>query len=206
VTEANQEIARRSRRLLWVTLLLIAVILGLAIAVRQRISQTTGFLGQFNKTTVTQSVVVEKVEAVAKLVSSESTLRDVVIYEDSWFGSTKRSLVVVTGKILAGINLEGGAEVNVDDKVRRITITLPQASILAIEITELKTYDEQRGLWNSFEPADRDKIFALAREKLENSSRELKITEHANQSAKRFLETMFNADGYTAEVVLRPST
>ena len=205
MAEANQEIARRSRRLLWVTLLLIAVIIGLAIAVRQRISQTTGFLGQFNKTTVTQSLVVEKVEAVAKLVSSESTMRDVVIYEDSWFGSTKRSLVVVTGKILAGINLEGGADVNVDDKARRITITLPQATILAIEITELKTYDEQRGLWNSFAPADRDKIFSLAREKLESSSRELKITEHANQSAKRFLEAMFNTDGYTAEVVLRPS-
>ena len=185
-------------------LLLIAVILGLAIAVRQRIAQTSGFLGQFNRTTVSQSVVVEKVEAVAKLVSSESTMRDVVIYEDSWLGSTKRSLVVVTGNILAGINLEGGAEVNVDDKARRITITLPQATILAIEITELKTYDERRGLWNSFEPADRDKIFKLAREHLENSSKELKLIDHANQSAKRFLETMFNTDGYTADVVLRP--
>jgi hypothetical protein len=205
VTEANQEIAKRSRRLLWVTLLVIIVILGLAIAVRQRISQTSGFLGQFNKTTVSQAVVVEKVEAVAKLVSSESTMRDVVIYENSWYGSTKRSLVVVTGKILAGINLEGGADVNIDDKSRRITITLPQATILAIEITELKTYDEQRGLWNSFEPADRDKIFQLAREQLENSSKELKMTEHANQSAKRFLETMFDTDGYTAEVVFRPS-
>ncbi|HEV8486031.1 MAG TPA: DUF4230 domain-containing protein [Blastocatellia bacterium] len=205
MTEANQEIAKRSRRLLWVTLLVIIVILGLAIAVRQRISQTSGFLGQFNKTTVSQAVVVEKVEAVAKLVSSESTMRDVVIYENSWYGSTKRSLVVVTGKILAGINLEGGADVNIDDKSRRITITLPQATILAIEITELKTYDEQRGLWNSFEPGDRDKIFQLAREQLENSSKELKMTEHANQSAKRFLETMFDTDGYTAEVVFRPS-
>ena len=190
---------------MWLTLIVIAIIIGLAILVRQQISQTSGILGQFNKTTVSQSVVVEKVEAVAKLVSSESTMRDVVIYEDSWYGSTKRSLVVVTGKILAGINLESGAEVNVDDKGRRITISLPQATILAIEITELKTYDEQRGLWNSFDPADRDKIFKLAREQLENSSRELKITEHANQSAKQFLETMFNTDGYTADVVLRPS-
>ena len=205
MTEPNQEIARRSRRLLWLTLIVISIIIGLAILVRQQISQTSGILGQFNKTTFSQSVVVEKVEAVAKLVSSESTMRDVVIYEDSWYGSTKRSLVVVTGKVLAGINLEGGADVNVDDKARRITISLPQATILAIEITEMKTYDEQRGLWNAFDPADRDKIFTLAREQLVNSSRELKLTEHANQSAKRFLETMFNTDGYTAEVVLRPS-
>jgi len=55
-----------------------------------------------NSTTVSHSVVVERVQKVAKLVSSETTLRDVIIYEDTWYGSTKRSLVVVTGKVLAG--------------------------------------------------------------------------------------------------------
>jgi hypothetical protein len=50
-----------------------------------------------NQTNITHSLVVEKVQSVAKLVSSETTLRDVVVYEDSWYGSTKRSLVVVTG-------------------------------------------------------------------------------------------------------------
>jgi hypothetical protein len=154
-----------------------------------------------NSTTVNHSVVVERVQKVAKLVSSETTLRDVIIYEDTWYGSTKRSLVVVTGKVLAGINLDAGNSVQIDEKARRITITLPQPGILGIEITEMKTYDEQRGLWNPFNAADRDALFQRAREQLEQTSRDLKITETARQSARELLEGMFSSNGYSVEVV-----
>ena len=153
-----------------------------------------------NNTIVNQSVVVERVQKVAKLVSSETTLRDVVIYEDTWYGSTKRSLVVVTGKVLAGINLDSGSSVQIDEKAKRITINLPQPQILGIEITEMKTYDEQRGLWNPFNAADRDALFQNAREQLEKTSRDLKITETARQSARELLESMFAANGYSVEV------
>ena len=158
-------------------------------------------LGQLNNTTVSHSVVVERVQKVAKLVSSETTLRDVIIYQDTWYGSTKRSLVVVTGKVLAGLDLKGGSPVQIDEKARRITITLPQPGILGIEITEMKTYDEQRGLWNPFSAADRDALFQRAREQLEQTSRDLKITETARQSARELLEGMFTANGYSVEVV-----
>lgn len=153
-----------------------------------------------NSTTINHSVAVERVQKVAKLVSSETTLRDVVIYEDTWYGSTKRSLVVVTGKVLAGINLDSGTTVQIDDKARRITITLPQPQILGIEITEMKTYDEQRGLWNPFNASDRDAIFQNAREQLEKTSRDLKITETTQQSARELLQGMFAANGYSVEV------
>ena len=161
---------------------------------------TTRFSLPSNSTAVNHSVVVERVQKVAKLVSSETTLRDVVVYEDTWYGSTKRSLVVVTGKVLAGINLESGTSVQIDDKARRITITLPQPQILGIEITEMKTYDEQRGLWNPFNASDRDAIFQNAREQLEKTSRDLKITETTQQSARELLQGMFASNGYSVEV------
>lgn len=47
-------------------------------------------------------------------------------------------------------------------KKPRGTISLPQPDILGIEITEMKTYDEQRGLWNPFNAADRDAMFQRA--------------------------------------------
>jgi len=159
--------------------------------------------GQLNNTTVSHSLVVERVQKVAKLVSSETTLRDVIIYEDTWYGSTKRSLVVVTGKVLAGIDLKGGSPVQIDEKAKRITITLPQPGILAVEITEMQTYDEQRGLWNSFNAADRDALFQRAREKLEKTSVELKTTETAQQSARELLESMFTSNGYKVDVVFQ---
>ena len=160
-------------------------------------------LGQLNNTTVSHSLVVERVQKVAKLVSSETTLRDVIIYEDTWYGSTKRSLVVVTGKVLAGIDLKGSAPVQIDERAKRIMIILPQPGILGIEITEMQTYDEQRGLWNPFTGADRDALFQRAREQLEKTSVELKITETAQQSARELLESMFSSNGYKVDVVFQ---
>ena len=159
------------------------------------------FAFQPNNTTVNHSVVVERVQKVAKLVSSETTLRDVIIYEDTWYGSTKRALVVVTGKVLAGIDLDKGSSVQIDEKAKKITITLPQPGILGIEITEMKTYDEQRGLWNPFNAADRDALFQRSREQLEKTSHDLEISETARLSARELLEGMFATNGYSVEVV-----
>src|SRR4051812_36167648 len=57
---------------------------------------------------ITHELVVDQLRDVAKLVSTEMTIRDVVIFEQSRFGFSKRALLVVTGKVLAGINLERG--------------------------------------------------------------------------------------------------
>jgi len=183
--------------------IILAIVLVAGVSIVGFLWLTTRYSPQFSKTSVSQSVVVESVQKVAKLVSSETTLRDVVIYENTWYGSTKRSLVVVTGKVLAGINLDDGMSVQVDDKARKLNIVLPQPSILGIEITEMKTYDEQRGLWNPFNAADRDAVFQEAREQLEKTSRDLKITETARQSARELLEGMFSSSGYSVDVVYR---
>src|SRR5688572_14259526 len=107
-----------------------------------------------SKTTITNSSVIEKVQSVAKLVSTESTVRDVVVFENTRFGSTKKSLVVVTGKVLVGFDLEKGTDVAVDHAERKIRITLPPASVLAVDVLEMRTYDESRGLWNPFQSSD----------------------------------------------------
>ena len=52
-------------------------------------------------------------------------LRDVVIFQHTRFGSTKRALLVVTGKVLAGIDLQKGMDVKIDHGARKITIILP---------------------------------------------------------------------------------
>jgi hypothetical protein len=188
---------------LWLGLAALLVILLSGALLWQRMAQFPALAGRLNKTSITHSLVLEKVEAVAKLVSSESTMRDVVIYENTWLGSTKRSLVVVTAKVLAGINLEKGVEVKIDEQARKIDITLPPATVLATDISEMKTYDEQRGLWNPFVAADRDKIYQQARNQFQEAAKQSRLTEHANQSAKQLLEAMFSRDGFTAEVTFR---
>jgi len=196
----------RDRRVTTATLALVlvgllvggAVVVVLLVAGRVR-SAVGSFTHATGSTTITQSVVVERMREVARLVTSETTLRDVVLYRNSRLGSTKRSLVVVTGRILTGFDLDHGTGVRIDQPGRRIHLTLPPAAVLGVEVTELRTYDEERGLWNPFQPADRDSIFQLARRQLVATAGELALTRHAEESARRLIPALVSVEGYTTE-------
>lgn len=192
---------RRSVVAILVSLLLLGGALFLiGIAIRHLVPGAGRIIPGRGQTTVTQGVVVEQMRAVAKLVSSETTVRDVVVYQNRRLGSTKRSLVVVTGKVLAGIDLDAGTEVNIDHQARKVGIVLPHAKVLGVEVTQLRTYNEQSGLWNPFRPEDRDTIYQLARDQLIHSSGELGVTSHAEESAKRLLGALIHPEGYSVDV------
>lgn len=180
-----------------------ATLLILLVGVRQCSGVGSFLAGGKNRTTVTHDLVVDRVRSVAKLVSAEATVRDVLTYRNTWYGSTKQSLVVVTARLLAGIDLTSGTEVKIDENARRIEIALPHASMLAVEVTDMRTYDEQRGLWNPFTQEDRDRVFQLARQQLTRSAEQMRLAERAEASAKEMLETMFRVDGWSAEVRFR---
>ncbi|CAN5706564.1 hypothetical protein BH24GEM1_BH24GEM1_15080 [soil metagenome] len=163
------------------------------------------FLPSLGRTTVDHGVVVERTRAVARLVTSETAMRDVVVYQNRVLGSTKRSLVVVTGKVLAGFDLDRGTEVEVDHQARVVRVRLPPAKVLGVEVTELQTYDEQHGLWNPLRPADRDTIFRLAREQLVKSAEDVELARYTEESARRLLEALVSVEGYSTEVVFSGS-
>ena len=194
----------------WLIPTIVALLLTLFI-MRQCAPLRRALLEQ-NRTTISHSSVLEKIQAVAKLVSSESTIRDVVVFENTRYGSTKRALVVVTGKVLVGFDLEKGADIQIDHAAKRVRITLPPASVIATDVIDMRTYDESRGLWNSFQAADRDQIYREARSHLLRAALAMGAKDHADQSARQILTGMFSTDGYTAEVVtstgplLNPST
>src|SRR5215210_4072775 len=156
-----------------------------------------------NKTNITHDVVVNQIKAVAKLVSSEATVRDVIVYENTWYGSTKRSLVVVTGRLLAGIDLRDSPDVAIDHANRKITIRIPPAKLVAVEIRDMQTYDERGGLWNPFTREDRDAIQRQARTQLTAAGGQLALIRHANESAVELLRLLLAKDGYTVDVTLR---
>ena len=182
---------------LW--LLLLGLIIGLVAAAGLRLVPWTGTLGA-GTTRIDQSTVVDRLQSVAKLVTTEAMMRDVVSYQNTFLGSTKRSLVVVTGKALVGVDLAKRPRIDVDQSRKRIAIALPHARLIAIDILELKTYDESRGLWNPFHPADRDTIYQLARDQLAATSHELAVIQHAEDGVRKVLSSLFAAEGY--EVVV----
>lgn len=153
---------------------------------------------------ITQQVVMERLRDVAKLVASEMTLRDVVIYQQTRFHSTKRALLVVTGRVSAGINLRA-ARVDIDSSAKRIVITLPPSQITSVEVLNVTTYDETSGLLNPFTTDDRDLIQRRIRNQLMAAAQQSGILQHADQSATRALQDFLKVDGYTVDV-RRPVT
>lgn len=177
-------------------LLILGVLAGLTL------SRTSSLLQ--SRTRVDRSSVVEQLKTVAKVVTTEATVRDVIVYENTRLGSTKRSLVIVTGKALVGLDLQHPPRINIDHKAKRISLSLPHARLVGVDIQDLKIYDESRGLWNPFRPADRDTIFQLARQHLVWAARDMAVVAHAEQGARQLLTGLFAPQGYSVDIVFEP--
>ena len=151
-------------------------------------------------TTINQSVVIERLESVAKLITTEAMVRDVVTYQQTWLGSTKRALVIVTGKALVGLDLRVPPRITIRERDKHIALVFPRARLLGVDVTELRTYDESRGLWNPFHPADRDTIFQIARAQLAASAQDLAVLEHAERGVRSLMQGLFASEGWTVDV------
>jgi Protein of unknown function (DUF4230) len=198
----SDRIAAR-RVLIWgfVAIVLVLTTVAGVMAVRGASGLVERVTGPPEPPRITQALVVERLQTVAKLVASEMTLRDVVTYQQTRFGSTKRALLVVTGRVSAGIDLEHGSNVSIDSVTRTITVTLPPAQVLGVDVLDVTTYDERAGLLNPFRPEDRDAMHRLVREKLVSAAQESGILVHADRSADRALTALLTQDGYTVKIV-----
>jgi hypothetical protein len=188
------------RVLRWGFVVAVLALLIIGVLAVRRATGAIGALGQPAEPTITQQTVVERLREVAKLVATEMTLRDVVIYEQTRFASTKKVLLVVTGKVSAGIDMEHGTTVSIDSAEKRITVTLPPAQIISVDVLNVTTYDERAGLLNPFTPEDRDIIQRRIRGQLMTAARQSGILEHADQSAAKVLTELLGRDGYTVEI------
>ena len=193
-----------ARVLVWGAVL-IALLTGaaLGVAIARRVGSVAERATTPAPPQITQQVVVERLQAVAKLVASEMTLRDVVTYEQTRFTATKRALLVVTGRVSAGVDLERGTEVEIDSATKRIVLTLPPAQIMSVDVLDVTTYDERAGLLNPFRPEDRDQIQRLVRARLERAGPEAGLLAQAERSAVGTLRALLARDGYTVEVTMR---
>jgi hypothetical protein len=191
--------AAQRRTLAW-GLVVFALALGAAVSVALLRRAVGGALFGRNEPVMTQELVVERLKEVAKLVSSEMTLRDVVTYEQTQFHSTKRTLLVVTARVSAGIDLRHDTDVRIDSSAKRIIISLPPAQIMGVDVITMTTYDEHAGLWNPFTAEDRDAIHARVRSQFMTTARQSGILQHADESADRVLTELLTRDGYTVEI------
>jgi hypothetical protein len=188
------------RALIWgLVVVALGVAAALGVVLVRTASSTIGSFGRPDAPSISHDVVVERLREVAKLVATEMTLRDVVIYEQTRFRSTKRVLLVVTGRVSAGINLNT-ARVEIDSASKQVTITMPPAQITSVDVTNVTTYDESAGILNPFTSDDRDEIQRRIRLQLRESAQRSGILEHADQAAAKALRDFLALGGYSVEV------
>jgi hypothetical protein len=185
---------------LLVVAVVLVLLLGLGVGIARR-AASFSILPKPEPPRVTHDLVVQQLEDVARLVSTEMTLRDVVVYDASRYGFTKKALLVVTGKVSAGIDLGPATNVQIDDAAHRITITLPRARLTSVEVLDVRTYDEQAGLFNPFRPEDRDAIQRQVRHQLYTAGEQSGLLVHADSSAAKVLKRLLTRDGYSVDVV-----
>jgi hypothetical protein len=104
---------------------------------------------------------------------------------------------------MAGIDLGDNPQVSIDHGAKKISIAIPPAKLIGVEVTDMRTYDERGGLWNPFKPSDRDAIQRLARGQLAAAGQQVALLRHANDSAAEMLRLLLAKDGYTVEVNTR---
>jgi hypothetical protein len=201
-TTGDRPATRAARYLLRPVLSAVAVLLVLVWGLSALESRLPSWVTGPRAPTITNDVVVQQVRSVAKLVSTEMTLRDVVQFEQTRYASTKRGLYVITGRVLAGIDLEGGTKVSIDHAAKRITITLPPARVLAVDVLTVRTYDERSGLLNPFTIGDRDAIRGQIRAQLVTAASSSGLLAKADTSAREVLRSLLSRDGYTVDVGL----
>jgi hypothetical protein len=187
------------RKIAWLSfavLLVFVVAFGVNFAGR-----ATNLLPKAEPPRVSHDLVVQQLQDVAKFVSTEMTLRDVVVYDASRYGFTKRALLVVTGKVSAGIDLGPATDVRIDQGARRITITLPRARVMSVDVLDVRTYDETAGIFNPFRAEDRDAIQRQVRHQLYTAGEQSGLLVHADSAAGHVLRQLLGRDGHTVEIV-----
>ncbi len=152
------------------------------------------------------SVVVEKIEKVAKLITVETHLSEIYSYKDyynyDWSWLRKKALLRVNAKVSAGYDLKK-LNIKVDSKTKTIHIgPMPAVEILAVDHS-LDYFNIEEGVFNSFTPQDYNKINANAKDYIKKIAGQNEVLQQAAAQENTMIEmmaTMARGMGYTLVV------
>jgi len=146
-----------------------------------------------HKTSISSSVLLEKVQEVTKLIAVEGQFSELFRFEESWGYAisplTKSAMVRVQAKALIGYDLEG-LNLEVDEARKEIRIkNFPKAEVVSLE-KDLDYYDFKQGLFNSFTKTDLNLIEHKADQILRSKIDESDLFVRAEDQLRNHLETL----------------
>lgn len=139
------------------------------------------------------SVLLEKIQAVAKLSTVEGTFSEIYNYSEYQgyftFFWDKKVLVRVRATVSAGYNLEN-MHLEADPVTKTIHMSgLPKPEILSIDHT-LDYYDISEGLFATFSPEDYNRINQRAKDLIRDNAEKSRLLNEADVQGAKMLDLM----------------
>ncbi len=158
------------------------------------------------KTEESSTVLLEKIQTVAKLTTVEGSFSEIYDYKDYWgydFSPFRKKALVRTNAIVAvGYDLEKMVVTSLPDQQKIIIKNFPPPSILSID-HDMDYYDITQGSFNSFSEADYNKINKKAKEAIREkagSSNLFKAAEKQRDEMLEMVKIMTESIGWTLEI------
>lgn len=153
----------------------------------------TKYYYTWDATTVEEqsTVLKDRIETVAKLVTVEGYFSEVYDYKDYWGYDfsffRKKALVRVKAKVSVGYDLEQMKIESLPAQKKIIISNLPDPQILSID-HDLDYYDLTQGTFNAFSAEDYNKINSTAKELIESQAKRSDLFLTAEAQSNDMLE------------------
>lgn len=192
-----------------IKLLIVGILIGAALLGGGWLLGKTSGGGSRENVEISAIVLQNKISAMSELAVVIYTYTELGQYESSkeFYGvkmpfTTNRFLLTYDGVIKAGIDMTE-VKVDVDQGVKTVTVTLPQAEILSHEIDEdsVKIYDEKTSIFNAFTIEDYTSFYADQKKTVEKKARDKGLLTEAQTQAenavRQLLDPVLTAAGGT---------
>ena len=149
------------------------------------------------RTAVTHSLIVEKMESMGNLEIMKYSIQDVMEYKKTreWLPNAQ-TVLLVQGEVVVCIDLSEMTEDKVTTSGDSIALLLPPPAICHVKIdhSQSKVYDTKYGLWESAQLVD--EAYKHAQRELELRAEQINMTDEARKNATLLLTPMLNAMGF----------
>ena len=192
-----------------IKLLIVGILIGAVLLGGGWLLGKTSGGGSRENVEISAIVLQNKISAMSELAVVTYTYTELGQNESSkeFYGvkmpfTTNRFLLTYDGVIKAGIDMTE-VKVDVDQGVKTVTVTLPQAEILSHEIDEdsVKIYDEKTSIFNPFTVQDYTSFYVDQKKTVEEKAREKGLLTEAQAQAehavRQLLEPVLTAAGGT---------
>jgi len=153
------------------------------------------------------TVLLERIEQVAKLITVEGYFSEVYKYKDYYKYDIsflrKQALMRIQAKVAVGYDLSG-LDLTVNESNKKVIMVFPDsAQILSIE-HDLDYYDISEGTFNSFDKDDYNKLNASAKDFIREKALQSDLFDTAGSQLTDMVEiirALVSAADYTLEVI-----